>query len=178
MQLTENELTALYDRDKRAVAIHEASHMVLIRIFGGLADARLWRNEGASIEEQRTWAGTCRVIARPGDLKFSPSMKKMLGIQRTPKHWALYVGLAGFLGELIDEGEEEWVMAEACWDALSDGGFSATDIAVMTMSDAQVTEHAIARTIEYLKRYWGEIQIEAGRLEGLSWCEEAGKIRA
>jgi hypothetical protein len=101
----------------------------------------------------------------PGKSAFS-GLKRRLGIVRTPKLWALYVGLAGFVAEQMADGESEpWTIAEAYFWAREDGEISSSDIDLMQRSGAQPTERTIKKTMDYLERYWAEVEQEAQWLE-------------
>src|SRR4051812_36445477 len=95
--MTESELA-----DIEAAAAHEASHAVLVRKFGGMAQPEIWRAPDWSVGPLgRRWIGTCRILASPGDLRIDTGVKRLIGTVRTPQHWRVYVGLAGYLGEAL-----------------------------------------------------------------------------
>jgi hypothetical protein len=156
---TEEQLRALYEREKRQVAIHEASHAVLIGKFGGLARPMIWRNNSDSFDE-KAWLGRCYITGAPGQVTYQRGLKKQLGIVRTPKLWQVYVGLAGFVGEHVSDGENAaWSVRDDYQNALEDEEISATD--VQMMGGRLPTERVFARTLEYVTRFWSEIKQEA-----------------
>jgi hypothetical protein len=154
-------LWVVREREKRAVAIHEASHAALIRHFGGYARPEIWRNEREKDSPldgaERAWEGRCYMLGTPGDMRFGRGLKKQLGIIRCPKLWPVYVGLAGFVGQLVAEGTREaWAVQESYMTALDDGHISATDLAMIQQLTVP-TERVFAKTIDYLTRVWPQV---------------------
>jgi hypothetical protein len=163
MKLTE--LQALHAREKRNAAIHEAAHAVLVRKFGGVATPSIWRNQSNSAE-QKAWLGTCRTFGLPGQVRFQRGLKKRFGILRAPKLWELYVALAGFVAEQMKSGESQaWVIAEAYSFACQEGEISSTDLALLERIGSRAGELQIAKTMDYLRRFWAEIEEQARLLE-------------
>jgi hypothetical protein len=133
----------------------------LIRHFGGYASPEIWRkarvNDSDAVSDETAWAGRCYILARPGEMRFGRGLKKQLGIIRCPKRWAVYIGLAGFVGEQIDAGETEaWAVQDSYMNALDADEISATDLTMIGQPTAP-TERVFAKTIDYLVRLWPQV---------------------
>jgi hypothetical protein len=161
-------LWVVREREKRCAALHEASHAAVIRHFGGCARPEIWRNErekNSPLDNCETaWLGRCYMLAAPGDMRFARGLKKQMGIIRCPKRWPVYVGLAGFVGELVAQGEREaWALQDSYMNALDAVQISATDLAMVQRSTVP-TERVFAKTIDYLTAVWPQIIDEANWL--------------
>ncbi len=145
-------------RDLWLVAIHEASHLVLLRKFGGVGNATLWRNAQGGLEE-RHWLGRVQILGAPGDVQFERGLKTQNGRIKTPLRWAAYVGLAGFIGDLIARREFDPAdIYDSFQFAVDDDAISEADLSLI---DGHFTERALLKTADYVYRWWAEIEREA-----------------
>lgn len=149
--------------DRWLSAVHESSHLVLLRKFGGVGMARLWRNSSDNIR-QRAWLGECTVMASPGDIRFARGARAALGVGRTPRLWRTYVGCAGFIGELQAREELDPGTLESDFlEAVQRGVISASDLALIGAS--QCKRRHLLTTAGYVERWWPEIERQARALE-------------
>lgn len=128
------------EREKHRAAIHEAGHAVIIRFFGGYANPRIWPNTERT-EGEKAWCGQCQIYAEPNQ----------------PDNWKRLVGMAGFVSEMMDDGEKEsyWI-AESL--AIYFDDLSQTDVAMIGES---WTETDVEEVMRLLSELWNEVELEA-----------------
>lgn len=161
------DLRALEHRELRRATFHEAGHAALVRRYGGLAEPFVWPNDSGSIDE-KAWRGTCQITVMPGEVNYPAGLAKLIGRMRTPKRWPLYVGLAGYVAEMIDQGfknsEElyfEFMMAYDLGDALSP-----SDLRLIQSVVEIPRFHQIEITLRHLLPVWHLVEKEAEHLAG------------
>ncbi len=149
--------------DLRLAAVHEASHLVLVRMFGGVGTARLWRNSSED-PAQRTWLGECTVLAAPGEIKFARGARAVSSLRRAPKLWRTYVGCAGFVGELRARQRLDLRTLQLDFQqGVRCAAVSASDIALIGSTECQ--RRHLVTTATYVERWWGDIERQATALE-------------
>lgn len=150
------------DSERRAAAVHEASHMVLVTHFGGLADIHIWPNPSGCFYE-KSWLGSCRIFVPPSAGSRPHQPRGVQRARRTPMNWQAIVGLAGCVGELVDDpdiGEGEVVERLYCLE--SEGVMSATDLQWI---GSNLSERSVLQTYDWVCRLWLKIAWEAEILE-------------
>jgi hypothetical protein len=149
--------------DLRMAAVHEASHLVLLRKFGGLGTARVWPI-ATEDRRQRTWLGECTLIAFPGSLQFGRDARAVLGVVRTPREWRVYVGCAGFVGEAHAIGcMDPHALYQNFVEAVRFDAVSPSDVALIGAK--KFNRRHLAITASYVQRWWSDIEREADKLQ-------------
>jgi hypothetical protein len=91
----------------------------------------LWRNPKGGIEE-RHWCGRVEILGDPGDVQFERGSRKRFGVVPTPRLWRAYVGLAGFVGELVARDQFSPLdVSDSFQSAFDDGSISEADLVLI-----------------------------------------------
>ncbi len=154
-------MTALISLEKSRAAIHEASHAAIIHRFGGQAQTKIWLNRSGNIME-KSWLGNCTVIAAPGQCEMPDETMKMLGILPAPSNWRVMIGIAGFAGECIFNGEKNHgEVADSLTCAIAAEEISKTDLELI---GEKWTCDDVADVFNLLTAEWTEIKQSANWL--------------
>lgn len=163
MPRTTADLAAL---ELRRACFHEAAHAALLRLFGGVGAAKVWRNgsEAAAAGEEKAWCGQLQVFGWPGAVEIADDVRARLGIVRQPpSSWRRLVGLAGLVAESMLDGQDDpYEIVEAVKVARVFGEMSATD-AELIGDEVDVAE--VDQVIGLLSERWADVAAEASSLE-------------
>ncbi|MBC8748526.1 MULTISPECIES: hypothetical protein [Paraburkholderia] len=157
-------LDAIEGREKRMATIHEAAHLVILRRFGGIGHAYVWRNTSGNREE-KAWRGVCSIVATPGQIDWSH-----LPVRVRPKKstkWRVFVGLAGVAAECM-ANDVNGDAADGLFNFVNfedEGEISGSD---RDLIGGHVSWHMCKRMIAMLREHWSEIEQEAQMLDECS----------
>ncbi|WP_295372104.1 hypothetical protein [uncultured Pseudacidovorax sp.] len=150
----------------RLACVHEAAHEIVVMAYGGQGQSRVWRNKsaGAVAGEERLWAGQFLMYASPGAVQWTSERRELFGIEpAVPSNWRVLVGMAGLVGESMEEGERTaaGVFARILCE-ITRGSASETDQALM---GERWTNRDVAKVMRLLRRRWDRLQRRAAELQ-------------
>lgn len=158
---TEEQIAA---RELRNTAYHEAGHKLLYERFGGAGDAVVWKNESGNSEEC-AWLGQFRPRTCPEEMH-KVALKHGFAVPELPANWKMLVGMSGLLAEEILSGETEdtGAMADSLFLKISFGEASASDLALMGVTDIEgcgLSYDVVDEVVRMLREGWSVVQEEA-----------------
>ncbi|MGF6568652.1 hypothetical protein ABH945_000728 [Paraburkholderia sp. GAS333] len=155
-QITLNEL--------RIAAYHEAGHKMLYERFGGAGDAVVWRNQSGNPEET-AWRGQFRPRTCPEAMQ-KVARKQGFDVPPLPQNWKVLVGMGGLVAETILSGETDdaGVLADILVSRIWNGEASASDLALMNISDIDnfaLSYDSVDECMRVLRDGWSDVRQEA-----------------
>ncbi len=164
IEFTEEQIAA---RELRNAAYHEAAHKIVYERFGGAGDAVVWRNESVNPEEV-AWLGQFRPRTCPEEMR-TIALASGFSAPELPVNWKVLVGIAGLVAEEIlrDDTDDVDVIADALLIKISDGEASASDLAMMGITDSDSCElsyEVVEEVAWILREGWRVLQQEADYL--------------
>ena len=168
IELTEKQIAA---RELHNAAYHEAGHKVAYERFGGAGDAVVWRNMSGNLEEA-AWRGQFRPRTCPEQMR-AIALASGFSAPDLPEDWKVLVGIAGLVAEEIlrDDTDDAGAIADAVHLKISDGEASASDLAMMGITDIASFElgyEVVADAMRILRQVWSTVQREADYLIGFA----------
>ncbi|MBC8745344.1 MULTISPECIES: hypothetical protein [Paraburkholderia] len=161
IDLTDEQIAA---RELRNAAYHEAGHKMLYERFGGAGDAVVWKNESGNPEET-AWFGQFRPRTCP-EVMCKTALNHGFTAPELPANWKILVGMAGLLAEDILSGETDdaGAMADTLFFRISNGEASASDLALMSVTDIDscgLSYEVVEEVVRLLREGWRVVQQEA-----------------
>lgn len=132
--------------------------------FGGAGDAVVWRNESGNLEE-RAWRGQFRPRTCPQEMR-AIALASGFSVPDLPANWRALVGIAGLVAEEIlrDGTDDAGVIADALHQRIWDGEASASDLAMMGITDIEnydLSDELVERATRILRDQWEAVLLEA-----------------
>ncbi|WP_430226924.1 hypothetical protein [Paraburkholderia tropica] len=160
-ELTEEQIA---DGELRNAAYHEAAHKMVYERFGAAGDAVVWRNESGNPEE-RAWRGQLRPRTCPEEMR-AIALASGFSFPDLPANWKALVGVAGLVAEeiLYDGTDDAGVIADALHQRIWDGEASASDLAMMGITDIEsydLSDELVEEATRILCEEWQAVQQEA-----------------
>ncbi|ONY14418.1 hypothetical protein A8F23_34170 [Burkholderia cenocepacia] len=151
-------------RELRNTACHEAGHKMLYERFGGAGDAVVWKNENGNPDES-AWLGQFRPRTCP-ELMRKAALNHGFAAPKLPANWKMLVGMAGMLADEILSGETDdtGAMADSLFCRISFGEASASDLALMGVTDIDscgLSYDVVDEVVRMLREGWPVAQEEA-----------------
>lgn len=161
IEFTEQQIAA---RELRNAAYHEAAHKMVYEQFGGAGDAAVWRNKSGNPEET-AWRGQFRPRTCPEEMR-AIALASGLSVPDLPANWRALVGIAGLVAEEIlrDGTDDAGVIADALHQRIWDGEASASDLAMMGITDIEnydLSDELVERATRILRDQWEAVRQEA-----------------
>jgi hypothetical protein len=134
IESTEEQIAEL---ELRKAAYHEAGHKIVYERFGGAGDAVVWRN-GSRGPDEVAWRGQFRPRTCPEEMR-AIALASGFAVPDLPANWKALVGIAGLVAEeiLYDGTHDAGVIADALHQRISDGEASASDLAMMGITNIE-----------------------------------------
>ncbi|BBA43935.1 MULTISPECIES: hypothetical protein [Burkholderia] len=161
IDFTEEQIAA---REPRNTAYHEAGHKMLYERFGGAGDPVVWKNDSGNPDES-AWFGQFRPRTCPEVMR-AIALNHGFAAPELPANWKMLVGMAGLLAEEILSGETEdtGAMADSLVLKISFGEASASDLALMGVTDTErcgLSYDVVDEVVRMLREGWSVVQEEA-----------------